>query len=131
LNKIEISKPKKVLLLFLGTLSLVLGVIGMFLPVLPTTPFILLSAWCYYRSSPRFHDWLVNHPRLGPIVEEYANDEGMNRDSKIKALAMTWIAVIFTMVVFLDSIQMRLLVMGLAIIGTIVILRIKTRPNKI
>lgn len=127
MNSEEILKPKRVFFLVLGTLSLVLGVIGMVLPVLPTTPFILLSAWCYYRSSQRFHDWLINHPRLGPIVEEYANEEGMSKDSKIKALAMTWIAVLFTAVFVLDSVHMRLLIVGLALIGTVVILRMKTR----
>jgi len=73
----------------------------MFLSVLPTTPFILLSVWCFYRSSPKFHDWLINNPRLGPVVEEYANEEGMSKESKIKALAMTWVAVLFTAVFFL------------------------------
>ncbi|MFW6109229.1 MAG: YbaN family protein [archaeon] len=127
MSKNEVSKPRKLLYLVVGFVSLVLGLIGIPLPILPTTPFILLSAWCFYRSSPKFHEWLINHPRLGPIVDEYADKEGMSRNSKIKALAMTWIAVIVTTVFALDSLHPRLLVITLAIIGTFFILRIKTR----
>ena len=58
-------------LLFIGSLALVLGVIGVFVPLLPTTPFILLAAWCFLRSSPRFHAWLTTHPRFGPIIRDW------------------------------------------------------------
>lgn len=56
-------------LLAIGWLSVVLGVIGIFVPVLPTTPFLLLAAACFARSSPRFYRWLVEHPRLGPWIK--------------------------------------------------------------
>ena len=118
---------KKLAYLIMGTVSLALGVIGIILPVLPTTPFILLTAYCYYRGSPKFHDWLINHHTLGPIVEEYGDGQGMTQKSKSKAIAMTWIAVILTAVFLLDTLQLRVLVIGLAIIGTVVILRLKTR----
>lgn len=118
---------KKLAYLAIGTVSLALGVIGIILPVLPTTPFILLTAYCYYRGSPRFHEWLLNHKTLGPIVEEYGDGEGMTRNSKYTAIAMTWIAVSLTAIFLLDTIQQRALVISLAIIGTIVILRLKTR----
>lgn len=121
------SGAKKLMFLVVGTISLALGVIGIILPVLPTTPFILLTAYCYLRGSPRFHAWLVEHPTLGPIVKEYGDGEGMTKESKQKAIAMTWIAVTLTAIFLLDTLQLRILVIGLAIIGTLVLLRLKTR----
>ena len=63
-------------LLAIGWLSVALGVIGIFLPVLPTTPFLLLAAACFARSSPRFYQWLVEHPRLGPWIRDYLDGNG-------------------------------------------------------
>ena len=122
-------KDKNVFYIVIGTLSLVFGLIGVILPVLPTTPFILFSAWCYYRGSQRLHNWLINHPYLGPIIEEYGEGEGMTKESKMKAIGMTWLAVILTAVFFLDSFSMRVLIIIVAMIGTIILLRIKTRKK--
>jgi uncharacterized membrane protein YbaN (DUF454 family) len=126
-NKTNYTKSQKFFYILLGTISLGLGIIGLILPVLPTTPFILFSSWCYYRGSERFHDWLINHPYLGKIVEEYSDKEGITRDSKAKAIGLTWIAVSLTAIFILESIFMRALIILLAIIGTIIILRLKTR----
>ena len=123
----KMSEAKKLAYLVLGTVSLALGVVGIILPVLPTTPFILLTAWCYFRGSPKLHKWLIEHPRLGPLVEEYSDDRGMRKESKVKAIIMTWVAVLLTAVFILDTIQLRALVIGLAGIGTIFMLRLKTR----
>ena len=113
----------------IGTISLVFGFIGIILPVLPTTPFILFSAYCYYRGSERLHNWLTNHPYLGPIIEEYGEGEGMTKESKMKAIGMTWLAVIITAAFFLDSLSMRALIIIVAVIGTIILLRVKTRKQ--
>jgi uncharacterized membrane protein YbaN (DUF454 family) len=121
------SKPKKLIYILIGTISLVIGIIGIIVPVLPTTPFILLSAGCYYRGSSRFHDWLLNHNYFGPIILEYSDGKGIRRNNKIKAIILTWIMVLVTALFILDSLSMRLFIVSLAIIGTIVILRLKTR----
>ena len=123
------QKDRNVFYIVIGTLSLVFGLIGVILPVLPTTPFILFSAWCYYRGSERLHNWLINHPYLGPIIEEYGEGEGMTKESKMKAIGMTWLAVILTAVFFLDSFSMRVLIIIVAMIGTIILLRMKTRKK--
>jgi hypothetical protein len=123
------SSTEKIVFTLVGTISLLIGLIGIILPVIPTTPFILFSAWCYYRGSERFHDWLVNHPYLGPIVEEYGNGEGMTKESKIKAIILTWTAVLMTAVFILQSLLMRAIIIVIAVIGTIVLIRIKTRKK--
>lgn len=71
MNPRRLPKPLRVLLIVLGTLSLALGVIGIFVPLLPTTPFLLLSVYCYSRGSDRLHRWLVTHPRLGPPIRDW------------------------------------------------------------
>ena len=78
-------------LLFIGWISVILGVLGIFLPLLPTTPFLLLAAACFVRSSPRFYQWLVEHPKLGKYVLHYLNGEGIPMRAKIVAITMIWI----------------------------------------
>ncbi|MFJ4144771.1 YbaN family protein [Pseudomonas sp. NPDC089734] len=81
------------LLVAVGWTSVVLGVIGIFLPVLPTTPFLLLAAACFARSSPRFYRWLVNHKRLGPWIRDYLDGHGIPLKGKIYAIALMWASI--------------------------------------
>ena len=79
------------LLLVLGTLFVILGVVGMFLPILPTTPFLLLAAACYARSSDRFLHWLLNNRLFGAYVRNYREGRGMPRSTKILTLVALWL----------------------------------------
>ena len=79
-------------LLVIGWLSVTLGIIGIFLPVLPTTPFLLLAAACFVRSSRRFYDWLVTHPRLGPWFRDYLEGNGIPLKGKVYAIATMWLS---------------------------------------
>jgi uncharacterized membrane protein YbaN (DUF454 family) len=69
----------------LGGASLVLGVAGIPLPLLPTTPFLLLSAFAFARGSPRLHAWLVQHPRFGPTIEAWERERAITRSTKWKS----------------------------------------------
>ena len=81
---------KRLLILSIGWISLILGVIGIVLPLLPTTPFILLSAWCFSQSSKRFHLWLKQHKFFGPIIEDWQSDKGIPKKSRNRAIIFMW-----------------------------------------
>jgi len=68
-----------------GSVALVLGIIGIFLPLLPTTPFLLLAAFCYARGSQRVHDWLVNHRTFGPPIAHWREHGAISRKGKLLA----------------------------------------------
>ena len=80
-------------LLFSGFLATGLGILGIFLPVLPTVPFLLLALACFARSSERFYLWLLDHAHFGPIIRPYINGQGMKRASKVKAIALVWASI--------------------------------------
>lgn len=80
-------------LLAIGWLSVALGVIGIFLPLLPTTPFLLLAAACFMRSSKRFYLWLVNHRQLGPWIVDYLNGQGIPLKGKVYTISLMWLSI--------------------------------------
>ncbi|CAD5109660.1 YbaN family protein [Zestomonas carbonaria] len=80
-------------LLAVGWLSVLLGVIGIFLPVLPTTPFLLLAAACFARSSERFYHWLIEHPKLGPWVRDYLDGNGIPLKGKVYSIGLMWTSI--------------------------------------
>jgi len=127
----EVRKHKSLLLrLFfagLGTLFVALGVLGIFLPVLPTTPFLLLAAGCYARSSRRIYHWLLHHPQFGPILREWRQHRAMPYRAKRVALLMIILSFSVSIVFFVPHWQARL-AMALAGLGLVVwIARIPSR----
>ena len=85
----------KIILLLLGILSLVLGVIGIFLPVLPTTPFLLLSATLFLRSSQKLYDWLLSHPYLGEYIRNFKEHRAIPLRVKIISVSLVWITLVY------------------------------------
>ncbi|EIK51297.1 hypothetical protein YO5_05931 [Stutzerimonas stutzeri TS44] len=80
-------------LLTVGWLAVALGVVGIFLPVLPTTPFMLLAAACFVRSSERIYVWLVEHPRLGPWFRDYLEGNGIPLKGKAYTILTMWVSI--------------------------------------
>lgn len=115
-------------LLAVGWLSVALGVIGIFLPVLPTTPFLLLAAACFVRSSRRFYLWLVMHPRLGPWIRDYLDGQGIPRKAKVYALSLMWASIAFSCYL-VPMFWARVFMLTSAVLVSIYILRQKTLPN--
>lgn len=88
----------KSLLAFFGVVSLALGVAGIFLPLLPTTPFLLLAAWLFVRSSPRLYDWLMSHPRLGEYIRNFREERAIPLRVKIVSVSLIWLTIGFCIV---------------------------------
>jgi len=104
----------RVLLIAAGTLCVALGVIGIFLPLMPTTVFLLLAAACYARSSDRFHQKLVNHRILGVYIRNSRNGGGMPRRAKAITLVLLWASIGATMVWTAHSWWLRLILLAIA-----------------
>ena len=120
----------RVLLLTIGLLSLVLAIIGIFLPLLPTVPLLLLAAACFARSSERFYTWLLDHPRLGPLVRTYRDGQGIPRRAKITAIIMIWVSVPVSAFLFVPLAWVRGLLFGIALGVTWYLLRLPTLDDR-
>jgi uncharacterized membrane protein YbaN (DUF454 family) len=113
------------LLVTCGTLFVALGVLGIFLPLLPTTVFLLLAAACYARSSERFHRKLLNHRWLGAYIRNYRSGRGMSRREKTVTLALLWIGIGSTMVWSVSAWWLRGLLFLIAVAVTAHVARLK------
>lgn len=89
------NRITKGILFSLGVLSVALGVIGLFLPLLPTTPFVLLAAWCFVKSSPKAHQWLQRQPGLGPALRDWEQSRSIRRKTKVTAILLILISLGF------------------------------------
>ncbi|MDR7095284.1 YbaN family protein [Hydrogenophaga laconesensis] len=121
------SRTVRWLLWLAGTVSLALGLIGVVVPGLPTTPFVLLAAACYAKASPRLHSWLTNHRFLGPMVRDWETHRSLTRRTKTIAVGSMLVMVSLSAWGFRHQPWALggLLVAGL--VGAWVVLRIPTR----
>ena len=125
-SKMKSGPPLKVLLIIAGTVSLVLGIIGIFVPLLPTTPFLLLSAAAYFRGSERLYNWLINHKYLGVYIRNYREHKAIPLRAKIFSVTLMWLTIGYCMM-FLDlSVWIRILLGCISIGVTWHILSFKT-----
>ncbi|HEY4533949.1 MAG TPA: YbaN family protein [Fusobacterium sp.] len=87
---------KKNILLGIAWISLILGGIGIFLPLLPTTPFILLSAFCFQKSSERFHQWILSSPVFGKYIRDYQEQKGITLKNKVIAIIFMSVGMLYS-----------------------------------
>ena len=117
LNKKEktLRKPIKILLITTGTFLIVVSIIGIFIPVLPTTPFLLLAAVLYAKSSKRFYNWLINNRILGRYIKNYREGKGIPLKVKIIAISILWITIGYSAIFAIDILWVRILLVIIAI----------------
>lgn len=116
---------RKAVLIFVGTVCVGLGVLGMFLPLLPTTVFLLMAAYCYSRSSERFHTWLLNNRLFGSYIKNYKSGQGISMRQKVTTISILWVS-IGVSIWLLGGFWVTLLLLAIAIGVTLHLVLIKT-----
>ena len=116
-NQIVTSNILRYLLLILGFFFVALGLIGVLIPGMPTTGFMIMAAWCFAKSSPRFERWVLQLPGIGKFVQDHRSGLGMPRKSKIIAITMMSLAVVLSIVFALNQISIRFIVGTVGIFG--------------
>lgn len=107
---------KRKLLLVAGTIFVVLGVIGIFLPLMPTTVFLLLAAACYMRSSEKFYHWLIHHRILGGMIRDYREGRGIPLRNRLITILLLWATIGASGYFFVENDWVRLL-LGMVAVG--------------
>jgi uncharacterized membrane protein YbaN (DUF454 family) len=122
----QLNATLRWLLLAAGFAAVALAVVGIFLPVLPTVPFLLLALACFGRSSQRFYAWLLEHAHLGPIVRPYLGGKGLTRTSKLKAISLVWISIAASVLFLLETTWVRVILLIVACSVSLYMLRLPT-----
>lgn len=117
------------LLIGSGWLAIAGGVVGIFLPLLPTVPLLLLAAACFARSSERFHVWLLEHHHLGPLIRDYLNGDGIPLKAKKMALGMIWVSLPVSAFLLVQLAWLRVLLIAIAAGISFYLIRLPTLPE--
>lgn len=124
------SSSVRMLLVVAGSGCVVAGVAGLFLPVLPTTPFLLLAAACYGRASTRFHNALLNNRLFGPAILEWQQHRSIAYRTKLMAIVLMSLMLAVSIVYFVESGWLRVVLALLGISLVVYLYRIPSRPNQ-
>lgn len=116
-------------LVVLGTISLILGILGMFLPLLPTTPFLLLTAFLYFRSSPKAYNWLLSHKYLGPYIINYREKKIIPLRAKVITLILMWVSILNCIIFIIDNHWVKIGLLLICIVVTLHILSFKSKEE--
>ena len=124
------KKLKRKLLIIAGTACTAIGIIGIFVPILPTTPFLLLAAACYLRSSQRFYNWLLNNRFFGAYVRNYLQGRGMPLRIKVFTILLLWATITCSIVFAVQALVIRVVLLIIAAGVTVHIVMIRTTREK-
>jgi uncharacterized protein len=116
----------RVFFIVLGILSVILAALGVLLPGLPATPFLLLASYSFARSSKRMHDWLVNNRIFGPILSDFLDRKGIRLHIKIISILMMWGMMLVSVFFLMENDVVKYVAIGGALIGTFAVTRYKT-----
>ena len=122
----RVSPLLRWILLLSGSAFVGLGVLGIFLPLLPTTVFFLLAAWCYARSSQTLYNWLHTNRLFGSYIRNYREGRGITLNSKVTSILVLWVGISYSIVEGTDNLLVRLILLAIAIGVTIHLLMIPT-----
>jgi len=125
----QAGRIRRNLLIAAGLLSTALAVLGIFLPLLPTVPLLLLAAACFARSSPRCHNWLREHRHFGPVLAAYQDGAGIPRRARVTALLLIWTSIPLSGLFLTDAVWLRLLLLLIALALTLYLLWLPSRPD--
>jgi uncharacterized membrane protein YbaN (DUF454 family) len=109
-----------------GTLSVGLGILGIFLPILPTTPFLLLATACYSRSSVKFYNWLLNNRWFGNYLKNYRAGKGVPIRIKVWAILVLWLTISYSALFMIENFIISTGLFLIAVIATYHIIKIRT-----
>jgi uncharacterized membrane protein YbaN (DUF454 family) len=123
------DKLKRQLLITIGTICVVIGVIGIFIPILPTTPFLLLAAACYMRSSQKFYSWLMNNRLFGSYIRNYMEGRGIPIKVKAFTIVLLWVTISISICVAAPNLIVKIILIIIAIGVTLHIILIKARKR--
>lgn len=112
-----------------GTFFLIIGIIGIIIPILPTTPFLLLAAACYAKGSKKFYNWLINNKWFGEYIKNYRERRGIPLSVKIISITILWITIAFSIFIFVSNLLIQIILIVIALGVTIHLLTIKTKKN--
>jgi uncharacterized membrane protein YbaN (DUF454 family) len=133
MNRLARTAPSRVARAWwfvVGWVAVGIGAIGIVVPGLPTTVFFIVAAWCFGRSSPRFERWVLDLPRIGPLVADYRAGLGMPRRAKVLALTTMWVAIAISTFALRDRPWIVAAVVGAGVVGTVYLgWRVPTRPG--
>lgn len=127
--KLHSNRTVRIILAIAGTIFVAVGILGMFLPLLPTTIFLLLAAWCYARSSEKFYHWLHHNKLFGKYLKNYRRGNGMTLLSKIVSLTLLWTTILYSALFATNKLYVQLILFAIAIGVTIHLLTIKTAKH--